>query len=91
MHMNHSAQSTFVKAGTARGLHLEKALQPPDLEHALAHQHAELEQAPPFHARVGRLGRVAVRALADDDVGLLVFDLGEEFGEKADCSYSSSN
>jgi len=58
--------------------YLEEALQPPDLEDALAHQDAHLEYAPPLHAPVGGLSCVAVDALAEDDVGLLVFDLGEE-------------
>jgi D-alanine-D-alanine ligase-like ATP-grasp enzyme len=58
--------------------YLEEALQPPDLEDALADQDAHLEYAPPLHTTVGGLGCVAVDALAEDDVGLFVFDLGEE-------------
>ena len=60
--------------------YLKKPLQPPDLEDALADQHAQLEDGPPFDARVGGFGGVAVGALADDDVGLFVFDLVEEVG-----------
>ena len=70
-----SAQSALVVARSRGILDLEEPLQPPDLEHAFADQHAELENAPPFYSRVGRLGCVAVRALADPDVGLFAIDL----------------
>ena len=79
-----SAKRTLAKGRAAGGRHLKEPLEPPHLEHALADQHAELEDAPPLDARVGRLGGVAVRALAHHDVALLVFDLGEEFGHLAD-------
>ena len=46
---------------------------------------ADDEDVPPLNAAVGALGGVAVGALADDDVRLFVLDLGEEFGEFADC------
>ena len=58
-------------------LDLEEALDPPDLEDALADEQAQLEDAPPFYAGVCRFGSVAVGAFADDDVGLLVFYLGD--------------
>lgn len=58
--------------------YLKKSFQPPDLKDALADQHAQLEDGPPFDARVGGLGGVAVGTLADDDVGLFVLDLVEE-------------
>lgn len=64
--------------------YLEEALQPPDLEDALAGQDDHLEDAPPLDAAVGALCGVAVRSFAYDDVGLFVFDLGEEFGELSD-------
>jgi len=60
-------------------IHLEEPLEPPDLEDAFSYQHAQLEYRPPLDARVGALGRVSVGALADHNVGLFVFDLGEEF------------
>lgn len=60
--------------------YLKKALQPPDLKDALADQHAELEDGPPFDARIGGFGGVAVGALTDDDVGLFVFDLVKQVG-----------
>ena len=65
-------------------LDLEEAPQPPDLEDGLANDDANDKQVPPLDARVGALGRVAVCPLADDDVGLLVLDLGQELGEVAD-------
>ena len=66
-------------------LDLEEATQPPDLEEGLADDDANDEEVPPLDAGVGALGRVAVRALTDDNVLLLVLDLGEEIGEGADC------
>jgi hypothetical protein len=83
--INTSAERALVEAGSARVLDLEEALEPPDLEDALADDDAHLEDAPPLDAGVGALGGVAVGALADDDVALLVLDLGEEFGELLDC------
>lgn len=83
--INTSAERALVEAGSAGILDLEEALEPPNLEDALANDDAHLEDAPPFDAGVGALGGVAVGALADDDVALLVLDLGEEFGEEFDC------
>ena len=83
--INTSAERALVEAGSAGILDLEEALEPPDLEDALADDDAHLEDAPPLDAGVGALGGVAVGALADDDVALLVFDLGEEFGKLLDC------
>ena len=83
--INTSAERALVEAGSAGILYLEEALEPPDLEDALADDDAHLEDAPPLDAGVGALGGVAVGALADDNVALLVFDLGEEFGELLDC------
>lgn len=59
-------------------LDLEEAPQPPDLEEGLADDDADDEEVPPLDAGVCALGGVAVGALADDDVLLLVLDLGEE-------------
>jgi hypothetical protein len=83
--INTSAERALVEAGSAGILDLEEALEPPDLEDALADDDAHLEDAPPLDAGVGALGGVAVGALADDDVSLFVLDLGEEFGELLDC------
>lgn len=84
---NTSAERALVEAGSAGILDLEEALEPPNLEDALANDDSHLEDAPPLDAGVGALGGIAVRALADDDVALLVLDLGEEFGEELDCGY----
>lgn len=65
-------------------LDLEEASQPPDLEQGLADDDANDKHVPPLDSAVGALGRVSVGALADDDVLLLVLDLGEEVGELAD-------
>ena len=64
--------------------YLKEALQPPYLKDALPNQHTQLEDGPPFDARVGGFSGVAVGALADDDVGLFVFDLVEEVGQGFD-------
>ena len=80
MRESKSAQRASVERRSTGILHLEKALQPPHLEDALAEQHDEPENAPPLDSRVGALGCVAVRALADDDVGLFVADEAEEVG-----------
>ena len=58
------------------------------MEHADADEHPELEDRPPFHSGVGRFGCVPVDAFADYDVGLFVFDLGQEFGELSDWAIS---
>ena len=81
---NTSAERALVEAGSAGILDLEEALEPPDLEDALADDDAHLEDAPPLDAGVGALGGVAVGAFADDDVALFVLDLGEELGEELD-------
>ena len=80
-----SAERALVEAGSAGILDLEEALEPPDLEDALADHDAHLEDAPPLDAGVGALGGVAVSALADDDVALFILDLSKEFGEELDC------
>lgn len=64
--------------------YLEKPLQPPHLEDALPDQDAQLEDTPPLHAPIGGLGRIAVRALAHDNVRLFVLDLVEEVRELFD-------
>lgn len=65
-------------------LDLEEATKPPDLEEGLTNDETDDKDIPPLDACVGALGGVAVGALADDDVLLLVLDLGEEVGEGAD-------
>lgn len=71
-------------------LHLEEPSQPPDLEDRLAHNDTQDEDIPPFDAAVCALGGIAVGALANDNVGLLVLDLGKKLGQLLDCSYSIS-
>jgi hypothetical protein len=61
-------------------LDLEEAAQPPDLEERFANNDANDEQVPPLDSGVCALGGIAVGALAEDDVLLLVLDLGEEIG-----------
>lgn len=63
---------------------LEEPLQPPHLKDPLPDQHPQLENTPPLHPRVRALGRIPVCPFPHDDVGLLVFDLGEEFAQLAD-------
>jgi hypothetical protein len=65
-------------------LNLEESPQPPDLEDGLANDDTNDKQVPPLDAGVGALGGVAVDALADDNVLLLVLDLGKELGEALD-------
>jgi hypothetical protein len=69
--------------------YLEEALEPPDLEEALANQYHELEDAPPLDARVGAFGSIPVYSFADNDVALLVLDLCDEFRHLADCNVIS--
>jgi hypothetical protein len=61
------------------GNHLEEPLQPPHLEDALSDQNTELEYRPPLDSCIGALGGVSMGALPDDNVCLLVFDLGQHF------------
>ena len=63
--------------------HLEESPQPPNLEDGLANNDANNEQIPPLDASVGALRRIPVCPLADDDVGLLVLDLGEQLRQPA--------
>lgn len=70
--------------------YLEKALQPPDLEDALADKNSHLEYTPPLNTLVCRLGGVAVDALAQHDVRLLVLDLGEKIGQRTNCTILSN-
>jgi hypothetical protein len=64
--------------------YLEKSFQPPHLENTLADKHRKLEDTPPLDSRVRALGRVSVYALADDNVRLLVLNLGQCLEESAD-------
>ena len=80
-----SAQGALVVRGSGGIFDLEEPLQPPDLEDAFPNHHAHLEDRPPLHTCIGRFGGIAVRALADHDVALFVFYLGEEVGELFYC------
>ena len=81
---NKLAQRSLIERWSTGILDLEEASQPPDLESALAKQHAHLEDAPPLDTGVGAFGGVAVGSFADDDVALLILDLGEELRELFD-------
>lgn len=67
------------------GAYLKETLQPPDLKYTFAQKHAQLKDAPPLHSTIRTLRRVPVRSLTYHDVGLLIFDLVEEFGELLHC------
>ena len=62
---------------------LKETLQPPDLEDTLSNQDSQLKDAPPFDTGIGALGSVSVHALPDDNITLLVADLGEQLAETA--------
>ena len=64
--------------------HLEKALQPPNLEDTLSNDHSQLEDTPPLHPTVRALCGVPVHPLTDHDVRLLIPDLREGIGQLAD-------
>lgn len=86
----HAEQLQHLEEGSAamvlhEALDFEEAADPPDLKEALADEERYLEDAPPLDAGVCGLGCVAVGAFADDDVRLLVLDLGDELGKGADC------
>jgi len=59
-------------------LDFEEPPQPPDLEDRFADDDANDEDVPPLDPAVCALGSVPVGALADDNVRLLVLDLGED-------------
>lgn len=65
-------------------LDLEEATEPPDLEESLTNDDADDEHVPPLDTGVGAFGGIAVGAFADDDVRLLVLDLGKKIGETTD-------
>jgi hypothetical protein len=58
--------------------YLEEPLQPPDLKDAFANQDSHLEDTPPLYSSVRALGCVSMGSFPDHDIGLFVFDLGEE-------------
>ena len=60
--------------------YLEESLQPPDLEDTFADQDSHLEHTPPLYSGICAFCGVSVRSFSEDDVGLLVFDLGKELG-----------
>lgn len=66
-------------------LDLEEPSQPPDLEERFANDNTDDEDIPPLDSTVGALGRVAVGALADDDIRLLVLDLSKELRQLTNC------
>ena len=61
--------------------YLKEPLKPPDLEHALPNQNSQLEYTPPLDPAICAFRCIAVSALADNDVGLFIFDLIQELGE----------
>jgi hypothetical protein len=67
-------------------LDLEEASQPPDLKEGLANDDTNNKHVPPLDSAVCALGGVSVSALTDNDILLLVLDLGKEIGQFADYS-----
>lgn len=78
---------SFDEMGACGRTYLEEALEPPDLEDADGTEDSELENTPPLDSGIGALGRVPVGALANNNVRLLVLDLGHELGESADLPF----
>lgn len=68
----------FSKVYLDNTLDLEEASQPPNLEERLANHDTNNKEIPPLDAAVCALGGVAVGAFTDDNVLLLVLDLGKE-------------
>lgn len=66
--------------------YLKEAFQPPDLEDTFTNQDSHLEHTPPLDSGVCAFCGVSVGSFAEDNIGLFVFDLSEEFGELADWS-----
>jgi hypothetical protein len=64
--------------------YLEESFQPPDLEDTFANQNDHLEDAPPFDSAVCAFCCVSVGSFTNDDIGLFVFDLSEEFRQLSD-------
>lgn len=75
-----SPKTRLAEVNSDHPLDLEEATQPPDLEEGFTNDDADDEEVPPLDSGVCALGGVAVGALADDDVLLLVLDLGKEIG-----------
>jgi hypothetical protein len=59
------------------------------LEDSLAQEYTNLEETPPLDTSIGALSCVTVGSLANDNVALLILDLGHEFGHLADCAWVS--
>lgn len=72
------------------GTHLEKPLQPPDLEAAVRAEHNKLEDAPPLDSRIGALSCIPVCPLAHNNVTLLVLDLRDELRQLTHCDVVST-
>jgi hypothetical protein len=53
------------------------------LKDTICNQNTHLESTPPFDAAVGALSSIPMDALAQDDVGLFVFDLNKKIGQRA--------
>ena len=64
--------------------YLKESLQPPNLENTLANKHRKLEDTPPLNTSIRALGCVSVYPLANDNVRLLILDLGESVEKSAD-------
>lgn len=64
--------------------HLEKPLQPPNLEDTLPNHHGQLENTPPLDTAIGALCRIPVHTLPNHDIRLFVPNLGKSLGETAD-------
>lgn len=67
-----------------KGLYLKESLEPPHLENAFANQEYKLEDTPPLDTRICAFGCVSVDPFSDNDIGLLVADLGQRFGKATD-------
>lgn len=61
--------------------YLKEPLQPPNLEDPLPDQHAQLKDTPPLDPRIRALRRVPMHPLPDDDVTLLILDLGQQIAQ----------
>ena len=63
--------------------YLEESLQPPDLEDTFTSQYTHLEDTPPLYSGIGALSGISVGSFPDNDIRLLILDLGKELGELA--------
>jgi hypothetical protein len=63
---------------------LEKSLEPPNLEDALANKDRKLEDTPPLDSSIGTFGRISVHSFSHHDVRLLVANLVQGVGQTPD-------